>query len=115
MTTCLSKLADLFQGYDSEMMDMEESQKHIILTTLARGDWKQIELIFDYYGPDTIKAVFEEDFYGLRSLPVKTSVLWGYYFFPEEDVEDYKRWVENPADFWAARRNPKGKSRGRFV
>ncbi len=108
----LPELANLFPGYEPESMDMERSKKHIILTALARGEWEQIILIFNYYGHQEIKEIFLEDFFGLRTLPVKTSVLWGWYFLGnKEEIEEYKRWALSESR-WCVRRSPYKKGGG---
>ncbi|HHW41661.1 MAG TPA: hypothetical protein GXX19_11065 [Syntrophomonadaceae bacterium] len=74
----------LFRNYDIQKIDLEEQKKMIVKTTLTRGTWEQIRWLFRYYGLETIKEVFLDDFNGLRELPEPVINLWGLLFLDEE-------------------------------
>ncbi len=52
----------------------------IVKTNLTRGAWEQIMWLFGYYGLETIKKFFPDDYSGLRELPEPVINLWGLLF-----------------------------------
>ncbi|NLA10642.1 MAG: hypothetical protein GX883_00765 [Firmicutes bacterium] len=102
------ELAPLFQNYDLPSMDMVRFADLIIRTALTRGTLPQIDLLFQLYGAAKIKEVFCSDFFGLRTLPVSTTLLWSLLFLTEEERREYIRWYKDPCQRWAPRRTVLG-------
>jgi len=101
-------LKPLFRNYDFDTLDTEKHKKLIIKTVLVRGEWEQIEWLFEFYGFDGVKEVFLEDFYGIRELPDPVICLWGLLFLDEKEYRDYKEelYKMRPAERWKQRRIP---------
>ncbi len=102
------ELAPLFQNYDLQSMDLDHSADLIIRTALTRGSLEQIDLLFQLYGAPKIKDVFCSDFFGLRTLPVPTTLLWSLLFLAEEERWEYTCWYKDPRRRWAPRRTVPG-------
>ena len=98
------ELLPLFQNYDLTSMDLERSADLIIRTALTRGTLQQIRQLFQLYGAAKIKEVFCSDFFGLRTLPAPTMLLWSLLFLTEEERREYIRWYKDPRRRWAPRR-----------
>ena len=103
------ELVPLFPNYDLTSMDLERSADLIIRTALTRGTLQQIGLLFQLYGAAKIKEVFCNDFFGLRTLPAPTMLLWSLLFLAEEERREYIRWYKDPRRRWAPRRTVPGK------
>ncbi len=97
-------LVPLFQNYNLQRLDLQRSADVIIHTVLARGSLEQIDLLFQLYGAEKVKDVFCNDFFGLRSLPAPTTLLWSLLFLTEEERQEYMRWLKDPCMRWAPRR-----------
>lgn len=92
-------LAGLFRNYRRETIDLEKHCRMVIKTVLARGTWEQVLWLFDYYGPEEVREIFREDYYGLRTLPEPTRSLWELVF-----VENPLPGTDDPAGRWRCRR-----------
>ncbi|TDA67464.1 MAG: hypothetical protein D9V47_10375 [Clostridia bacterium] len=92
-------LADLFRNYRPETIDLEKHCRMVIKTVLARGTWEQVLWLFDYYGPERVREIFLQDYYGLRTLPEPTRSLWELVF-----VENPLPEAGDPAGRWRCRR-----------
>ncbi|MEW6174024.1 MAG: hypothetical protein AB1510_13360 [Bacillota bacterium] len=95
-------LAGLFRNYAAETIDTEKHAGMIIKTVLAYGTWEQIMWLFEYYGVERVRAVFREDYYGLRTLPESARRLWGLVFLNEAPP------AEPAAAKWRCRRKVPG-------
>lgn len=96
-------------------IDLEEQKKMIIKTTLTRGTWEQIRWLFGYYGIETIKEVFLDDFNGLRELPEPVINLWGLLFLGKKAYQDEinRQRKDNRLEKWRGRRSvPAGRNPG---
>lgn len=91
--------AGLFRNYIFETIDDERHHKLIIKTVLAHGTWEQIMWLFRHYGREKVKAVFLDDYHGLRTLPDVTLKLWELLFADKPLPED-----GDPAAKWRCRR-----------
>mgnify|MGYP005838805053 CR=1 FL=1 len=88
-----ASIAALFKNYVTETIDTEKNSKMIIKTVLAYGTWEQIMWLFDHYGVEKVRAIFLEDYYGLRTLPETTRRLWELIFVETPPVQDpLARW-----------------------
>jgi hypothetical protein len=105
------ELAPLFKNYDLSRMELKRSADLIIRTVLTRGSLEQIGLLFQLYGATAIKDVFCKDFFGLRTLPAPTTLLWSLLFLTEEDRREYTSWYKDPHRRWAPRRVVPGPKR----
>lgn len=89
-------IANLFANYDVERIDVDRDEALVVLTVLRLGSWEQTRALFGYYGRDAIRAVFAEDFFGHRTLPVSVRVFWANFFFGDrtvpERVDPMERW-----------------------
>jgi hypothetical protein len=84
--------ASLFKNYGFHKIDTQNQKRLIIKTALAQGTWEQILWLFEFYGCNTVRDVFLEDYYGLRELPEPVVCLWGLLFL---DKRKYREEIAN--------------------
>jgi fido (protein-threonine AMPylation protein) len=99
-TPIIPELVNLFWNHDTNILDMDHCRDLVILTTLKRGSFEQIQLIFQIYGMDEVRRVFRADTLGHKTLPAPAVYLWGMIFLDEAELAAYKKWHEDPIMRW---------------
>jgi hypothetical protein len=85
----------LFRNYIFDSLDPDRCAEMIICTVLSRGNWEQVEWLFDHFGTAKVREVFLRDYYGLQNLPEPTRNLWQLLFVenpPPPDPDPLARW-----------------------
>lgn len=80
-------LRPYFQEYDLEKLDPERDAFTIIERTLARGDLRELQWLFQRFDSERVRAFVEK--YGVSRLPRRRAKLWTLVFqVPYEPRQD---------------------------
>lgn len=102
----LGPVADLFQNYRIETVDLERDAGMVVRTVLTDGSWEQIEWLFSHYGWTGVEAVVREEPGAFRSLPESVRVFWANAFGMDSEsspaTQSVNRWrqTRQVPDLW---------------